>query len=178
VAAKLNVKPEQVLICSTGVIGVPHPDRHPAGGARPTGWRPCGPRGRPAPPAHILTTIWPSKQIALEADLGGQRVAFIGGMAKGLGKIHPGTIGHPAGLCQLRCRGSGRIWAGHVGRAVARSFNAITVDGDTSTTTDCYLPLQRPALNPGSIPPWAADSGMSQHLARAVACDGEGGHLA
>jgi len=67
------------------------------------------------------------------------------------------------------------VWQGMVSRAVQRSFNAITVDGDTSTN-DTYLafaagapldPAQYAALEEGV-------TAVSQHLAKAIARDGEG----
>jgi glutamate N-acetyltransferase/amino-acid N-acetyltransferase len=98
----------------------------------------------------------------------------IGGMAKGSGMIHPqmatmlGTLSCDAGV-------PAPLWQAMVQRAVERSFNAITVDGDTSTN-DCFLAFA--AGEP--LPPEhfeALEAGLtavSQHLARAIARDGEG----
>jgi glutamate N-acetyltransferase/amino-acid N-acetyltransferase len=67
------------------------------------------------------------------------------------------------------------VWQGMVKRAVDRSFNAITVDGDTSTN-DTYLAFA--AGEP--LPPEHFDAleagltAVSQHLAKAIARDGEG----
>ena len=172
VAAKLNVKPEQVLICSTGVIGVPIPIDTLLAGLDAL-VAALGPAGGAAAASAILTTDLALKQIALEADLGGQRVR-IGGMAKGSGMIHPdmATL-----LAYASCDAGvpAAIWQAMVGRAVARSFNAITVDGDTSTN-DCYLAFAAgPPLNPELYPALEAGlTAVSQHLARAVARDGEG----
>jgi len=125
----------------------------------------------------ILTTDLVDKQIALEARLGGRRVR-IGGMAKGSGMIHP-DMGPPQAtmLGYLSCDAgvSAEQWQAMVSRAVDRSFNAITVDGDTSTN-DTFLafaagePLNHEHLD-------ALEAGLtavSQHLARAIARDGEG----
>jgi glutamate N-acetyltransferase/amino-acid N-acetyltransferase len=113
------------------------------------------------------------KQIALEAELGGRRVR-VGGMAKGSGMIHPdmatmlGTLSCDAGLPPEE-------WQALVGRAVDRSFNAITVDGDTSTN-DTFLAFA--AGEPLAEEHWpaleAGVTAVAQHLARAIARDGEG----
>jgi len=81
VAAKLNVKPEQVLICLHRRDRRADPDRHPAGGAR-SHWCGLGPAGGGRRASAILTTDLALKQIALEADLGGPAGADRG-MAKG-----------------------------------------------------------------------------------------------
>ena len=81
------------------------------------------------PADAILTTDLTEKQVAFEADLDG-RIVRIGGMAKGSGMIHPDMATMLAFL--LRCGGACRSMArGAAGGE--RSFNAITVDGDTST---------------------------------------------
>ena len=121
----------------------------------------------------ILTTDLVEKQISLEADLGGRRVR-IGGMAKGSGMIHPNMA---TMLGYLTCDAGvpAAVWHGMVKRAVDRSFNAITVDGDTSTN-DTFLAFA--AGEPLSPEHWdALEAGLtavSQHLARAIARDGEG----
>jgi len=82
VAAKLNVKPgKQVLICSNGVIGVPIPIDPCWRGLRFTGAA-LGRRGAPPRQRHPHHRFWPSSRSLLEADLGGQRGADIGGHGK------------------------------------------------------------------------------------------------
>jgi len=61
VAAKLNVNPEQVLICSTGVIGVPIPIDTLLAGLDPL-VAALGPAGAPPPPAPSSPPIWPSSR--------------------------------------------------------------------------------------------------------------------
>ena len=67
------------------------------------------------------------------------------------------------------------VWQGMVTRAVERSFNAITVDGDTSTN-DTVLAFA--AGDPlGAVHFEALEDGLTEvarHLARAIARDGEG----
>ena len=121
----------------------------------------------------ILTTDLVDKQIALEAHLGGRRVR-IGGMAKGSGMIHPDMA---TMLGYLTCDAGvpAEVWQAMVRRAVERSFNAITVDGDTSTN-DTFLAFAAGEALPADQYV-ALEQGVTlvaQHLARAIARDGEG----
>ncbi len=172
VAARLGLAEAEVLICSTGVIGVPIPLDTLVAGLDPLVEALAGDGGNDAAQA-ILTTDLVDKQIALEASLGGRRVR-IGGMAKGSGMIHPNMA---TMLAFLSCDAGvpAELWQAMVQRAVERSFNAITVDGDTSTN-DTFLafaagePLDASQL--GSLE--AGVTAVAQHLARAIARDGEG----
>jgi glutamate N-acetyltransferase/amino-acid N-acetyltransferase len=171
-AQRLGLAAEEVLICSTGVIGVPIPIDILEAGLDPL-VAALSPEAGAAAAQAILTTDLVEKQIALEARLG-DRTVRLGGMAKGSGMIHPdmatmlGYLSCDAGL-------PADVWQAMVRRAVERSFNAITVDGDTSTN-DTYLAF-------AAGPPLAEEhwplleegvTAASQHLARAIARDGEG----
>ena len=135
-AARLGVDPEEVLICSTGVIGVPIPMDILEAGLSPLIAALSDQGGADAARA-ILTTDLIDKQIALEADLGGRRVR-IGGMAKGSGMIHP-DMATMLGFLSCDAGVAPDTWQALVRRAVDRSFNAITVDGDTSTSDTLLL---------------------------------------
>ncbi|MFM8278345.1 MAG: bifunctional glutamate N-acetyltransferase/amino-acid acetyltransferase ArgJ [Cyanobium sp.] len=171
-AQRLALEPEEVLICSTGVIGVPIPMDTLVTGLEPL-VAALSVHGGGAAARAILTTDLIDKQIALEADLGGRRVR-IGGMAKGSGMIHPdmatmlGYLSCDAGL-------PADAWQSLVRRAVDRSFNAITVDGDTSTN-DTVLAFAGGEPLPEPLWPQLERgvTAAAQHLARAIARDGEG----
>ena len=171
-AQRLGLDPSEVLICSTGVIGVPIPMQTLIAGLDPL-LEALSATGGDAAAKAILTTDLIDKQIAIEAELGGRTVR-LGGMAKGSGMIHPDMA---TMLGYLTCDAGvpADVWQAMVKRAVDRSFNAITVDGDTSTN-DTYLAF---AAGEG-LPPEhyeALESGLtavSQHLAKAIARDGEG----
>jgi glutamate N-acetyltransferase/amino-acid N-acetyltransferase len=171
-AERLGLAPEQVLICSTGVIGVPIPIDTLEAGLGPL-VAALSDQGGALAARAILTTDLIDKQIALEADLGGRRVR-IGGMAKGSGMIHPDMA---TMLGYLTCDAGlpAKPWQALVGRAVDRSFNAITVDGDTSTN-DTFLAFA--AGEPLAEELWPelerGVTAAAQHLARAIARDGEG----
>lgn len=171
-AKRLGLPEEQLLICSTGVIGVPIPMQPLLACLGPL-VAALSAEGGAAAAGAILTTDLVDKQMALEAELGG-RLVRIGGMAKGSGMIHPSMA---TLLAYLSCDAGvpAELWQAMVQRAVERSFNAITVDGDTSTN-DTFLafaagdPLDQEhhaALEEGL-------TAVAQHLARAVARDGEG----
>ena len=171
-AERLGLDAGQVLICSTGVIGVPIPIDTLVAGLDPL-VAALSPAGGEAAARAILTTDLVEKQISLEASLGGRSVR-IGGMSKGSGMIHP-DMATMLGYLSCDAGVPAETWQAMVGRAVRRSFNAITVDGDTSTN-DTFLafaageplaPEHWPALEQGV-------TAVAQHLARAIARDGEG----
>ena len=171
-AQRLGLDDDEVLICSTGVIGVPIPMEILLAGLDPL-VAALSPEGGDGAARAILTTDLVDKQLALEANLGGRRVR-IGGMAKGSGMIHPAMA---TMLAVLSCDAGvpAEVWQAMVKRAVDRSFNAITVDGDTSTN-DCFLAFAAgEPLNPEHFDALEAGlTAVSQHLGRAIARDGEG----
>ena len=171
-AARLGLRPEEVLICSTGVIGVPIPMDRLEAGLDPL-VAALSPHAGPAAARAILTTDLVEKQIALEATLGG-RVVRIGGMAKGSGMIHP-AMATMLGYLSCDAGVPAECWRAMVRRAVERSFNAITVDGDTSTNDTLLAFAAGEPLPPEHLE--ALETGLTetlQHLARAIARDGEG----
>ncbi len=171
-AQRLALAPEEILICSTGVIGVPIPMQILLAGLDPL-VAALSPEGGAAAAQAILTTDLVDKQIAMEASLSG-RLVRIGGMAKGSGMIHPDMA---TMLAALTCDAwvPPEVWQGMVQRAVERSFNAITVDGDTSTN-DTFLAFAAgdPLASEHFDALEAGVTAVAQHLARAIARDGEG----
>lgn len=130
VAAALGLDPRTVYVGSTGVIGrfLPMPRIRRAipllvGGLSRRG-------GRRAAQA-IMTTDRRPKEVAVRARIAGRTVT-IGGMAKGSGMIHPDMATMLAYLttdAAIEPRTLQRV----LSAAVDRSFNRISVDGDTST---------------------------------------------
>jgi glutamate N-acetyltransferase/amino-acid N-acetyltransferase len=172
VADRLGLEADAVLISSTGVIGVPIPMETLLAGLEPL-LAALAADGSEAAAQAILTTDLVDKQIALEADLGGRRVR-IGGMAKGSGMIHP-AMATMLGYVTCDAGVPAAVWQGMVQRAVERSFNAITVDGDTSTN-DTFLAFAagEPLATEHHEALEAGLTLVAQHLARAIARDGEG----
>ena len=171
-AERLGLVPAEVLICSTGVIGVPIPIDTLIAGLDPL-VAALSPQGGAAAARAILTTDLVDKQIALEANLGGRRVR-LGGMAKGSGMIHP-ALATMLGYLSCDAGVPAELWRAMVQRAVERSFNAITVDGDTSTNDTFLAFAAGEPLSPEHFEALEAGlTAVSQHLARAIARDGEG----
>ncbi|HWI53293.1 MAG TPA: bifunctional glutamate N-acetyltransferase/amino-acid acetyltransferase ArgJ [Symbiobacteriaceae bacterium] len=178
-AAKgLGLEPGDVAVASTGVIGVPLPmDRVKAGIAQAAAA--VTPDGGQAAAEAIMTTDTYDKQIALQFELGGATVT-IGAMAKGSGMIHPNMATMLAFVTTDADVDAGAL---HVAlkAATEKSFNMITVDGDTSTNDMLIALANGLAKNPkvvlGSTLYDAFAAALEQvliHLAKEIARDGEG----
>jgi len=126
----------QLLVMSTGIIGQPLPmDKVRAGifaaaAALST-------TGGPAAAEAIMTTDTRPKRAAVLVDLPGGTVT-IGGMAKGAGMIHP-DMATLLGLLTTDAAVSNADLASLLRRAADASFNAISIDGDTSTNDSILL---------------------------------------
>lgn len=172
----LGIPPEQVLVASTGVIGVPLPMDAVRRGI-PLAAKSLSRSGEAAAEAILTTDAFP-KTSAVSTTVGGVRVT-VGGMAKGAGMIHPRLA---TTLCFLTTDAAvpAPVLQRALERAVERSFNRITVDGDTSTN-DTVLVL---ANGQAGAPPvdggedlerfTEALTAVAEDLARMVVRDGEG----
>ena len=172
-ALKIGCDPHEVAVASTGVIGVPLPIERIASAVREIEPRQAG-WGDVA--RAIMTTDTRQKTIGVEVPLAGG-VVHLRGIAKGAGMIHPNMATLLAfvltdarvGVDDLR---------GITARAADRSFNEISVDGDTSTN-DTLLVLANGAseLEPRSdeLRTFAgAVDFVCESLARQIVADGEG----
>jgi glutamate N-acetyltransferase / amino-acid N-acetyltransferase len=175
-AEKLGVDPELVLVASTGIIGVPLPmDRVRAGLPR-VEVRPGG--GHDAALA-IMTTDTRAKEAAVALEIGGREVR-IGAMTKGVGMIYPNMATMLAFIGTDAALDPGFAQA-TLKRAVDRSFNMITVDGDTSTNDSCFLLANglsgAPSIGQSSPEAEAFAAALEVvcvDMARKMAADGEG----
>ena len=128
---------EQVLVASTGVIGVALPmDKVRAG--IPAAFAALGADQSPAAARAIMTTDLSPKEAAARVSLGG-REATIGGMCKGAGMIEP-MMATMLGFVTTDAAVPKALLDRALREAVDKSFNAITVDGDSSTN-DCVVLL-------------------------------------
>jgi glutamate N-acetyltransferase/amino-acid N-acetyltransferase len=175
-ARELGVSPAEVLVASTGVIGMLLPmDKLRAG--IPAAAKALWESGEGAELAIMTTDAFP-KTAAAQVDIDGVTVT-IGGMCKGAGMIHPNMA---TMLCFLTTDANVPPSALReaLGRAVAVSFNSITVDGDTSTNDTVLLLANGRAGGPPieSGAPFEAFvdalTHVSQELAKKVVRDGEG----
>lgn len=176
-----GLPPRTALVLSTGVIGVPLPVDKVERGLREAAGR-LSPAGGADAARAIMTTDTRPKHCAVRLETpggGGGAPITIGGMAKGAGMIHPdmatllGVLTTDAlsepGLLQP-------LWK----RVVDRTFNSISVDGDTSTNdTALLLANGQSGINPardGAM--WKlfeeAVTEVARTLALAVVADGEG----
>ncbi len=131
-ARLLLVRPEQVLVCSTGVIGAPLPMPKILAGMQKAA-RELSPEGGAVAAEAIMTTDTHPKTAVVES--GG---FVVGGMAKGAGMIHPALA---TMLCVVTtdyplAPGEPETF---LAPAVAASFNRISVDGDCSTNDTVIL---------------------------------------
>jgi glutamate N-acetyltransferase/amino-acid N-acetyltransferase len=126
-----------VLVASTGVIGVALPIEKVRAGV-PVAFKALGADQGPAAARAIMTTdLWP-KEASTKITIGG-REAAIGGMCKGAGMIEP-NMATMLGFVTTDAAVPQRLLERALREAVDESFNAITVDCDSSTN-DCVLLL-------------------------------------
>lgn len=179
VANALGASENSVLVMSTGVIGVQLPMEKLLAGApkvvdalRPDGWEDAS--------RAIMTTDTRPKLFTHSATIGGQTVRFTG-ISKGAGMIHPNmatmlsTIVTDAHIAQPLLQGA-------LSAAVGKSFNCISIDGDTSTNDTVILLANGFAGNAEITSAGNADYSafvdaltvICIDLAQAVVRDGEG----
>jgi glutamate N-acetyltransferase/amino-acid N-acetyltransferase len=175
-ADALRLDLDLVLVASTGVIGVPLPMEAVRAGI-PRAARSLEAGGAAASRAILTTDSFP-KTAAVVFDLDGVEVT-IGGMAKGAGMIHP-NMATTLGFLTTDASVPPAVLRRALGRAVADSFNSITVDGDTSTNDTVLLLANgmaggRPVSNGEALERFtAALTLVAGELARMVVRDGEG----
>ncbi len=132
VARELGCRPQQVLVCSTGVIGLPLAvKRILAAVPRLVHNRANAPAAFSAVTRAIMTTDTRPKWASAACRIGSKRVRLLG-CAKGAGMIHP-RMATTLSFVFTDAAASPRVLERALGEVVGRTFNAITVDGDTST---------------------------------------------
>ncbi|MBW3041055.1 bifunctional glutamate N-acetyltransferase/amino-acid acetyltransferase ArgJ [Prochlorococcus marinus] len=172
IAKRMGLSDVEVLICSTGVIGEPIPLER-VNSHLDLLIKSLEKNVYLDAANAILTTDLKVKQIAYEAVLGGRRIC-IGGMAKGSGMIHPSMA---TMLSYITCDVGvdQELWSDMIKRVANSSFNAITVDGDTSTN-DTFLAFSSGRqLDQRFLS--TLEEGLhltAQYLAKSIARDGEG----
>jgi glutamate N-acetyltransferase/amino-acid N-acetyltransferase len=175
-ASRLNVDPSRVLVASTGVIGsfLPVPKVLKGISAAVSA---LNSRGGAAAVRAIMTTDTCEKSIAVEGRIGGKAVR-IGGMAKGAGMIHPQMATLLAVITTDVQMPSGELNR-LLRRTVDRTFNCLTVDGDTSTNDTVFV-LANGASNAAARDSRSVaflEKGLMlvcEELAKSIARDGEG----
>ena len=134
-AKALHLKPEDIIVASTGVIGQVLPIEPIEKGIAALAPIISGEGNLDAVQA-IMTTDTKPKEEAYEIEIGGKTVK-IGAMAKGSGMIHPNMATMlSVVLCDAQVEAS--VWQKMLRDAVELTFNRVTVDGDTSTNDTLY----------------------------------------
>lgn len=178
VGQRLGISSDLVLVASTGVIGQRIKMEQMRSGV-PQLVESLSEDGSDAAAKAIITTDLVTKSIALELELDNRPVR-IGGICKGSGMIHPNMA---TMLAFVTCDASisPHLWQDMVSRAADKSFNQITVDGDTSTN-DSLIALangesRTPAITEAGTNADKLEAALTEvcmHLAKSIARDGEG----
>lgn len=179
-ADALEITLENVLICSTGVIGMQLPVEKLTEGVRmlAKGLSASEEAGTEAAKA-IMTTDTRNKQVAVRVKLGGKEVT-VGGMCKGSGMIHPNMCTMLA-FVTTDANISQKLLQEALSEDVKATFNMISVDGDTSTN-DTLLVLANGEAGNAEITEKNEDYQIfaealhfvNEALAKKIAGDGEG----
>ncbi len=177
-AASLNVKAEDVIVCSTGVIGqqLPvekieaHMDELRAGLSK---------EGHVAARQAIMTTDTHFKECAVETEIGGKTV-HIGAMCKGSGMIHI-NLGTMLSFITTDCAISSQMLEKALRKSVAGTYNCVSVDGDTSTNDSLTILANGLAGNAEIVSEgedfdkfFEALNAINTQMAKKIAGDGEG----
>ena len=177
-AAATGLKPQDFAVASTGVIGqtlnIAAIQRGMPQVAGALSYE-----GSDAAAHAIMTTDTVKKEIAVTVTIGGKPVT-VGAIAKGSGMIHPnmGTM-----LCFITtdCAITSEMLSDALHDIVPRTFNRVTVDGDTSTNDMCVVLANGMAEN--TQIEWKDDDytlfykalyQVCETMARSIAGDGEG----
>jgi glutamate N-acetyltransferase/amino-acid N-acetyltransferase len=172
VAQSLGCEATEVLLCSTGVIGVPIPATPFLATIPDLARRLSTDNGGQAARAIMTTDTTPKEAAVRVTDPAG--ACFIGGMAKGSGMIAPEMA---TMLCVLTTDApvSGPVLRGALRDAVSRTFGRISVD-DCMSTNDAVIVL---ATGDAPTPPSLASfteglTAVCATLAEQLVRDGEG----
>ncbi len=170
----LNIKADDVIVASTGVIGQPMTLTPFEEGITKLVAALRSDGGHHAAQA-IMTTDTVPKEVAVEFEMGGV-ICKLGGMAKGSGMIHPNMA---TMLCFLTTDAAIAPDAlqNALSAVVKDTFNMLSVDGDTSTNDMvCILAngMAGNAITADAAPFKAALKAVCEQLCRMMAKDGEG----
>lgn len=129
-ASQLSIKPEDVIVGSTGVIGQPL-DITPIKKAMPELASLLSKTGSHDAEEGIMTTDTVAKEISLEFTLDG-KTCHIGGIAKGSGMIHP-NMATMLVFITTDAAIAPEMLQKALSKDIQNTFNMVSVDGDTST---------------------------------------------
>ncbi len=177
-AQALGIAPQDVVVASTGVIGQVLPIEPIAAGI-PELVKALSADGSHAAATAIMTTDTIAKEAAAEVEIGGKTVK-VGGISKGSGMIHPNMA---TMLCFVTtdCAISPAMLDKAIHQVTEKTFNMISVDGDTSTNDTFAILANGAAGNPEITAPGPDYDAFAQaleavcrQLSKLMAGDGEG----
>lgn len=177
-AAATGLKASDFVVASTGVIGQELNIAAIEEGM-PRAAAALSADGSDAAANAIMTTDTVKKELAVSCSVGGKTVT-IGAIAKGSGMICP-NMGTMLCFVTTDCAITQELLQGALHEIVPRTFNRVTVDGDTSTNDTCAVLANGMAENP--LIEWKDDGYtvfykalfyVFEQLARGIAADGEG----
>ena len=175
-AAHLGVQPEEVMVCSTGVIGVELPMSLIRTGLEKIH---LSADGGHALARAMMTTDTRPKEVAATFEVDGRR-AHIGSVTKGSGMIHP-DMATMLAFVMTDAAVEQEFLKSSLREVADSTFNMLTVDGDTSTN-DTLLVMANGLAENRPINAGSPDAGTFRdalrevcvHLTREMARDGEG----
>lgn len=177
-AGELGIKPEEIIVASTGVIGQILPIEPIEKGIKPlvSG---LSYTGNEAAATAIMTTDTIKKEYAVEFNAGG-KTCRIGGMAKGSGMIHP-NMATTLNFITTDVQISAEMLKAALDDVVKVTYNCLSIDGDTSTNDMVAVMANGLAGNAQITEPGAdyetfkaALYEVMMHLTKMLAKDGEG----
>ena len=177
-AQATGLKASDFVVASTGVIGQELNIDAIAKGM-PAAAAALSKDGSDAAANAIMTTDTVKKELSVTCSVGGKTVT-IGAIAKGSGMIHP-NMGTMLCFVTTDCAITHEMLTDALHEIVPRTFNRVTVDGDTSTNDMCAVLANGMADNP--LIEWKDDGYtvfykslhyVFEQLARGIAADGEG----
>ena len=177
-AQALGIEPQDVVVASTGVIGQVLP-MEPIQAGIPELVKALSADGSHAAATAIMTTDTIAKEAAVEVEIGGKTVK-VGGISKGSGMIHPNMA---TMLCFVTtdCAISPAMLDKAIHQVTEKTFNMISVDGDTSTNDTFAILANGAAGNPEITAPGPDYDAFAQaleavcrQLSKLMAGDGEG----
>lgn len=173
-----HLSPEDFAVASTGIIGVPL-NIDAIEQSIPQLASELSDQGSTSAANAILTTDTTIKEVAVTIQIG-EKPVTIGAIAKGSGMIHP-NMGTMLCFVTTDCVIDGALLQEILGQIVKKTFNRVSVDGDTSTNDCCIVLANGMAQNPPVEKNSKAYQKFCQSLhsvleyeAKKIAGDGEG----
>ena len=144
-AKELGISPDDVVVCSTGVIGQQLPVEKIESKIHELASG-LSKKGHEEARVAIMTTDTHFKECAVETEIGGKTVR-IGAMCKGSGMIHI-NLGTMLAFMTTDCAITSEMLEKALRKSIEKTYNCVSVDGDTSTNDTLTILANGMAENP------------------------------